>query len=337
MEKDPTLEEIYNCPLCGGNKFKKIIEKFSLQIKKCQVCSLVFTNPRLRKEIIKKRYSTDYFIQEYLGGLKIESLDEKPNLVDLYNHYGLYLEVIKNYFSPGKKLLEIGSAAGFFLHFAQKMGWQVTGVEHIPEAVKYARKTFNLLIYEGSFEEVEINEKFDLVVLLDVIEHFIDPVFCLKKAFKLLKSGGIIFISTPNYNSLSRRFLGKGWAVLSPADHLFYFTKTTLKLLLNKTGFMELKITDLADFEPKAIHTQWKNGRSKFYKEIIEGVGIKFIFSKIRERKFNEFLSIDEFSTGKIRQYRWPKKVMKLAKKIIYDLFKMITEGDRLLILASKP
>lgn len=333
-EIEPDLERIFACPLCSCLKFKKVLAKFSLQLVRCKQCSLVFTNPRLRPEKILERYSSNYFFQEYLKPLKNQA--GELDLNSLYNRYHLYLQILKKFFSPGKKLLEIGSAAGFFLYFAHQDGWHVRGVEYIPEAAQYARDNFGLSIYEASFEEAKIEEEFDFVALLDVLEHFSEPLFCLKKVRQLLKPGGLLLISTPNYNSLSRFFLGKGWAVLSPADHLFYFSKKTIRLLLNRAGFEIIGLTDISDFNAENVHKEWRGIGYLIYKKLVKRYGQSYFLNKIREREFNEFLGIDEFSTGQINQYSGLKKTIKLSKKIFYDLLKTIISGDKLLVLASK-
>jgi hypothetical protein len=58
---------------------------------------------------------------------------------------------------------------------------------------------------------------------------------------------------------------------------------------------------------------------------------------KMRERAFNELIRADDFSTGQIRFYPWPKRLRKRLKKAAYNLLKSVFHGDRLLALAQKP
>ena len=60
--------------------------------------------------------------------------------------------------------------------------------------------------------------------LLDAIRHALRP-------------GGVLVVGTPNFDALSRRMLGRDWAVLSPLEHLYYFTETTLTRMLTSAGF----------------------------------------------------------------------------------------------------
>ena len=105
-------------------------------------------------------------------------------------------------------------------------------------AVKYGRDVLNLDIHEGTLHDIPIpQESFDAVVLIETVEHLLDPLANLKTAFTLLRPGGIIFIAVPNQNSIMRSLLGIDWSVLSPAEHLYYFTEDSMRQILDKAGF----------------------------------------------------------------------------------------------------
>jgi SAM-dependent methyltransferase len=78
---------------------------------------------------------------------------------------------------------------------------------------------------------------FDVAVMFDVIEHLFDPRAVLEATRRALRPGGLLVVSTPNYDALSRHVLGESWAVLSPLEHLYYFNETTLMRMLGSTGF----------------------------------------------------------------------------------------------------
>ena len=82
-----------------------------------------------------------------------------------------------------------------------------------------------------------LSDLFDVVVMFEVIEHLFDPRLVLEQVQRLLRPGGTLVLSTPNFNALSRFALGNSWAVLSPAEHLYYFTRDSLRALLQAAGF----------------------------------------------------------------------------------------------------
>lgn len=152
------------------------------------------------------------------------------------------LEEISAFKSPGR-LLEIGSATGFFLDEARRLGWEAIGIEPSMWATDYARTNFNLDIIPTSIEEVNLDgQRFDAIVLIDVIEHLADPKYALGKIRKLLKHNGILYIATPDIESLASRLLRQRWWGIKN-HHLYYFSRKMLKALLNKTGFEVAKIT----------------------------------------------------------------------------------------------
>ncbi len=77
--------------------------------------------------------------------------------------------------------------------------------------------------------------------MLDTIEHLFDLVSTLRVMHRLLRPGGAVLITTPNINALSRMCLGQPWAVISPAEHLYYFAEGTLGRMLQLAGFTAVR------------------------------------------------------------------------------------------------
>lgn len=82
---------------------------------------------------------------------------------------------------------------------------------------------------------------FDVAVMFDVIEHLFDPRVVLEATRRALRPGGLFVVSTPNFDALSRRALGAAWAVLSPLEHLYYFTELTLTKMVEAAGFSRVR------------------------------------------------------------------------------------------------
>jgi len=230
--------ENLKCVNCGCNTSKPLFRKFDLDISQCLDCSLIFVNPRLPEKDILNRYDDDYFLKEYLPSFGI--VDNNYNLDFFDQRYSTIIDLIeeKRQLSNEKKLLEIGFGAGFFLKSAERAGWDVVGTEASLPCFQFASDELSLNVKFEKAEDINFEANtFDVIVMFDVIEHLFNPLRVLKAANNMLNEGGLLVISTPNYNALSRLFLGINWSIFSPVDHLFYFTEDSLGDLLNRSGF----------------------------------------------------------------------------------------------------
>jgi len=143
--------------------------------------------------------------------------------------------------TQGNNLLDVGCCAGFFLDEATKCGWHAQGVELSRWAASYAKEKLNIKISNSTLRQAEYPDNyFDVIVLQDTIEHLIDPREVLIEMRRILKPTGIIYINTPDIESMASQLLrAKWWGI--KRYHLFYFSKKTLNKLLEATGFKSIR------------------------------------------------------------------------------------------------
>jgi 2-polyprenyl-3-methyl-5-hydroxy-6-metoxy-1,4-benzoquinol methylase len=235
--------EYVGCNLCGNDEPSFILEKFGLFIVKCNHCSLVYANPRLIPSLVLKRYSRDYLINEYLPTLGVS--ENKIDLEPFRLRYHRLLEVLDRH-KKNSNLLDVGCGPGFFLKVSEERGWRSKGIDISSSAVEFGAKLLGLDLCCGSLEEMSFQDSsFDVILFQDVIEHLFNPMATLRETYRILRPGGAIFISTPNLRSLMHHLLGKHWAILSPAEHLFYFTHETLLRMLREIGYSRITALDI--------------------------------------------------------------------------------------------
>jgi SAM-dependent methyltransferase len=139
-------------------------------------------------------------------------------------------------FIPSGKLLDVGCSTGFLLN-AARLRFEPTGVEPSRWAADYAGRQLKILVRRGTLEEAKFPDaSFDVVTLVDVIEHLADPLSTLQEIRRVLKPGGLLYVVTPNIASLMARLMRSRWWGLRPA-HIYYFSPRTLRHLLDKAGF----------------------------------------------------------------------------------------------------
>jgi len=102
---------------------------------------------------------------------------------------------------------------------------------------------------KGCINEVGFNaEQFDVITCFEVIEHINNPRIVAGEMHRILRKGGIVYTTTPNFNSLLRYRLKADYDVIEYPNHLIYFTKKTLRKLFSEAGFSvkQLKTTGIS-------------------------------------------------------------------------------------------
>jgi 2-polyprenyl-3-methyl-5-hydroxy-6-metoxy-1,4-benzoquinol methylase len=158
---------------------------------------------------------------------------------------GLYTDVVSTLetAAPGRKLLEVGCGTGDFLTFAQGHGFSVVGTEPSSEAAQLAASR-NLTVHTMPLEKFVLQhpaERFDVVVMINVLEHVPDAVRTLQECKHVLNPGGILCIRVPNdFSEIQAAAQEKTgvdpWWIAVP-DHINYFNFESLKQLLDQLGF----------------------------------------------------------------------------------------------------
>jgi SAM-dependent methyltransferase len=86
------------------------------------------------------------------------------------------------------------------------------------------------------------DQRFDAIIMSELIEHVPAPARFLRRAYELLEDDGLLYLTTPNFGSLARRLLGEAWSVIHP-EHIGYFNRRTLRRMATReAGLREIKI-----------------------------------------------------------------------------------------------
>ncbi len=147
------------------------------------------------------------------------------------------LEVIKKYKISGK-LLDVGAGSGILVEQAINKGYIAEGIEPSEWFQKKA-KELNLPVHLGSLPHPEIKGPYDIVTIIDVLEHIPNPVDILRETVKIVEKNGIVVAVTPDCNSLPAKICGWKWWNFKPG-HIGYFNKKTLDLAFTLAGFRKI-------------------------------------------------------------------------------------------------
>jgi SAM-dependent methyltransferase len=176
-------------------------------------------------------YTGDYFSGGHADGYA-DYRGAEPVLRREFAHTADFIRTYR----AGGRLLDVGCAYGFFLQEAKRF-YDVAGIELAEDAAAHARAN-GLHVISGVADEdtLAMLGMMDVIVLLDVIEHLPDPHGTLQLCARHLNPGGIIVITTGDFASLYARLAGARWRLMTPPQHLWYFTRASIERMAGSLG-----------------------------------------------------------------------------------------------------
>ncbi len=264
-----SLVELTACPVCGLNLVKPplyILQHFNVY--RCH-CGLEFISPCLTVQEMISIYSSTQVLQKTNPVLKdyynYDGLDPEGKT---YQDYDRALNELSSLTHSGK-LLEVGCGRGGLLRLAKQKGWEVLGIDSSSDNIKEIQK-YGIPGFCEDFLKYGQTNKFDVVVLWDLIEHPTDPARYIQKSWELLNDDGLLVIATPHYpNLLSmaakwiyKLSFGKCKFPMNQLyflEHTTYFSAKVLRQFLEASGFNVVKIYKTAtDLKRYNFSTFWR-------------------------------------------------------------------------------
>lgn len=195
----------------------------------CNSCEVTVINP-IAESINNAMYG--YSISEY----RFEQTRLEINNTRIIN-------ILRKYKLSGK-VLDVGCGYGLFSSQLLKYGdYELDAIEPVNDTV-YLQKT-KANVYKMSVEEFlnrKSKQRYDIIILNDIIEHLDDPIGMLTKLKGLLQKDGVMLIQTPNYRSVMQ-YLSKEWSWWMPEDHRFVLSPKSFRILCKKAGLHDIYFT----------------------------------------------------------------------------------------------
>jgi len=214
------------CRACGGATELAFVKDRV----RCRVCSSCGSLSRPAPPDLEGHYA------DYLPAATL-SLPEGTRA-----RYREMLSVLDRFRDGPGRLLDVGAGAGLLLSVALDKGWETEGTE-LSLAASAAAAERGIRVHVGNLAGLPLEPRsFDAVVSLETVEHVPEPASFLAAIARLVRPGGGLLLTTPNYASLSRRLLGKEWLAIS-SDHLCLFTPGALADQVARAGFRVIDVT----------------------------------------------------------------------------------------------
>jgi 2-polyprenyl-3-methyl-5-hydroxy-6-metoxy-1,4-benzoquinol methylase len=197
---------------------------------KCGNCSFIFSRPEMNPNLSN---TIENYEPAYLDYFNEKPLDEK-------NHNSLLRLIKKQKPLKGSQILDVGCGSGKFVKYLRGKGLEAFGLEP-------SKALFNTFLKNSYFFNTTASgflvqfpsDKFDIIVVSDVLEHIEEPQPFIKDIYSLMSPGAVLFISTPNTSSLFAKVAGKNWHYYNKY-HLSLFSKSILAKTLARFDLIEV-------------------------------------------------------------------------------------------------
>lgn len=214
--------QIRQCLVCDHEALPAMRGYEKDHLVRCERCGFVFANQRPTQEeldVVYGRYTRRYERTAATLAKMQATADELAAR------------------TGARRVLDIACGDGTFVSMFR--GCETYGTEYDTEVEELARSKGVHTLPGGLLPEVppELLGTFDLVIFTEVIEHINHPQEVLAHISRLLKVGGCLYITTPNFASLERRILGPAWGMISYPEHIAFWSPRTLDRLLRQGGY----------------------------------------------------------------------------------------------------
>jgi SAM-dependent methyltransferase len=274
------LSENIICPACSGNDFSAlgyIVDDYEYSVPytptllRCQYCSLIRHKSLPSYDILGSFYPDDYLV--YNKSFKAASNALYSRLKNKL--YSMKARKVAKYIGRIGNILDIGCANGAFLLSMKQYGnYGLYGLDIKNTGVDFKENSINF--EEGNLEELEYPANFfDAIIMDNVLEHVPDPIVFMKKVLSILKPGGYIFGTTPNFSSVDRFVFQRYWGGFHMPRHIYVFSAKNLKLFMKNMGIPHIKFplnanaadwaVSVQNFIRKEIKKQGKYKRASYF------------------------------------------------------------------------
>ncbi len=227
---DDTDFESIVCDCCGSDRLRSWDQARCNQLSQCRQCGLVFTNPRIAHSEAKAKllYSQEYFERQSRMTKKLVAARTRS--------YEVEGRILCDLVPQGGRILDVGGGTGLFLQSLDSR-WEKHCSDVSVFALSEAKKR-DITVYHGELEHLDLaGQSFDVVCFRASLHHAYSPRRCIKRAFTLLKPGGLVAVVMSNNWSGPCGRMFKAHVKSYEQAHNYLFSTSSLKRLIGAQGF----------------------------------------------------------------------------------------------------
>ncbi len=267
------------CPLCGTSLTPLSDKRFGV----CDKDKLVVNGA-----YEFRRYEHDYFEKEYRDQYGRSYTEDRQAI--LARNEIRFAKIKK--FAPAlthPQVLEVGSAAGYFLKIMQEAGYTVRGWEISAAMTKYSNargiKTIRQDFLKGAaLHEKQKKQPYDIVAMFYVLEHIPEQKRVWQSLAGLVRPGGYLLLALPSADGPTFRFHRQRWYDTHPLDHSVDYSPRALRLTGRAFGF-ELVAAYSEGIHPQRFPLGSVRVLARLYRLALENAPIGDTIFAILQRK----------------------------------------------------
>lgn len=217
--------------ICGGGDFAPLGERHGHALFGCRTCGFSFVHPMPADADIAAMYEQYDSNESYTRKAERKVTRARRR--------------IRRYMkrAPGKRFLDVGCNVGTAVEAARRLGLDAYGIDIGEQSIGIARELFPGGHYHaGPIETLPADwGNFDFIYCAEVIEHIPDPHAYFAALAPRVKSGGVLYLTTPDAGHWRVPKDFPSWDQVFPPQHLVYFTRDAMRRFLDRHGFDMVK------------------------------------------------------------------------------------------------
>ena len=308
------------CPVCTSARHRMVYRvqshhrrdlRSDIAIAKCAECGTAYLGDA--------EHSFQEDLYAYYERFSGKTMEELVTPLTLASYHRVLRRLRKH--CVLQSILDVGCGKGEFVWAALGRGYAIEGLELSAEAVAVAR-SLGLPVRQQSLFACELDRRrWSAITMFEVLEHVDQPVAMINRATDLLESGGLLYLTTPNYNSFDRLGMGSKWHVFHP-EHITYFsTRGLARLIRGQEPRLQLVSVESNNVSPQLV------GRAF---ELIYGF---FGGCKPKCRQLNSEISSSSLD---LRSLSEGTRLTRAAKRGINQVLSVLGMGATTIITAKK-
>ena len=217
-----------SCPICGGTT-APLGEKRGYALSRCGGCGFAFCDPMPSREQLTALYREE-------SDIAVDSYPKSPS-----RFRRAFIKAIKfAWLIRGHDVIDVGCGGGFVAEAMRRVGGSSVGIDVSENSIAYAKRRFPKCEFAAATLEefARRGRTFDFIYCSEVIEHVPDLDSFVAALAQICRRGGKLFVTTPNIGHWRVPKDILSWDVVDPPRHVRYFTYASLRILLERYGFV---------------------------------------------------------------------------------------------------